>query len=82
MGKEKALKLLYEHGFSGDKRKKKLDYKGMPVIIKEDESQKVIFGCNPENGEWWIQDDYLDLVMTSLLLAQVNNVIPEIVNKK
>ena len=78
--KDPALKLLCKHGFSGDK--KKLDYNGMPVIIKEDDSQKVIFGCNPENWEWWISDDYLDLVMTSILLAQVNNVVPEMVNKK
>ena len=47
--KDSALKLLCKHGFSGDK--KKLDYNGMPVIIKEDDNQKVIFGCNPENGE-------------------------------
>ena len=76
MGEAKApaLKLLCEHGFIEDKRK--MNYDGMPVIIMEDDSQKVIFGCNPENGEWWIQEDYLDLVMTSLLLAQVNNVVP------
>ena len=69
--KDPALKLLCEHGFASDKRK--MVYDGMPVLIKEDENnQKVIFGYNPENGEWWISEDYLDIVMVSILLVDLN----------
>lgn len=77
--KDPVLKLLWEHGCTGAKRKK--NYDGMLILMKEQDTQKVVFAHNLK-GEWWISEDYLTMEKVKLLLKGMIFHVNDLVNKK
>lgn len=73
--KDPVLKLLWERGFTGAKRK--MNYDNMLFLMTEPDGQKVVFAHNLK-GQWWISEDYLTMEKIQLLLKGMISHSPEI----